>query len=507
MPKTPLSRIALAAALTLGAGRAGALTPADGLPDIYLYIPGSQANDGFFQPSVCTGNVHVYFQNYTPADPSKATNNDYWALYCETDGSKVSGLTGTRKVWISRRRLGASFVGLDALRGTRLTYLKDPVAAACTAFDGTFTSAGVQFKYQYSCGTVTDGIAATAATSDVTPDAFRGPDNVPSGYAEIDAAAIPNRRAIAGHIIGLPVTLKLRNALQYAQVLSGSLPSDCTSTGNIESARCMPDLTKQQLVSLFSGTVSDWNAFSVKASSGTLTLGQVAQQWAGDASYLNPPRDTKVHICRRENGAGQQVALLANILQNPCLGSSSPALVQPGGATDAQMATSLGQVDNCLRDFNDGSNLFPPLANVAHGNQWAISIQTTERNVNRAANYRYVKVAGGAPTLDDVALGNYPLWSEYAISWMNNVSEDQAKVLEAIVRYGQNPANVNARNAASVHSFGPAGYIALSSNGYAPDPVFNRANPINPYTRARSGLPDACTVPVVNPDYPSAEMR
>ena len=505
--------------LGLAAGAAQALTPSDAPPDIHLYIPGSQANDAFYQPAVCLpGTAHVYFQNKTPANPSAASNNDYWALYCLTDGTKVSGLTGEKKVWISRRRIGASFVALDAVQnGTPLDYLKDPETANCTPHEGNFTSAGVKFDYNYSCGITTPGITATAATSDVTPDAFRGPDNVPSGKSDIDASKIDNRKAIAGHIVGLAVTQKLRNVLQYAQVLSGSLPSTCAAPGTTtgsnmnETAACMPSLNKQQLASLWGGTISDWDGFRVNVGGTAKTLSEIAAQWVsagGSDTFLKAPLDTKVHICRREAGAGQQVALLANILQNPCLGNSMVRLVAPGGDTDAQMATSLGAVDNCLKDFNDGSNSFLP-ASPAHGNQWAMSIQTTERNVTvtGASPYRFIKINGATPTLDQVAQGNYPLWSEYGLSWQNSVSSDQSKVLLAMAAFGQNPVNVNARNAAAVHSFGPAGYIALSSNGYEPDAVFNPANPVNPYTRAASGTPDACTVPVLNRDFPKAELQ
>ncbi|BBL73135.1 hypothetical protein [Methylomagnum ishizawai] len=514
MPTPAFPKTLFATLLAAFAGAASALTPGDGDPDIVLYVPGSQANDKFFAPALCSSNIHTYFQNYT-SDPSKATNNDYWAIYCSTDGSKVSGIVGTKKLWISRRRLGASYVGLDALvKGTKLTYLEKPSTAACTAFSGSFTSGGTTFNYDYSCTTVTPNITATGSVSDVTPDAFRGGDNVPTGQAEIVASGIPNRNAIAGHIIGAPVTLLLRNALQYAQVLSGALPSQCavpgstTSANMDETAACMPSLGKQQLASLFSGAVSDWNSFSVNVSGTAISLEQVAARWAsngGSASYLKAPDDTTVHICRRENGAGQQVALLATILQNPCLGNSAPRLVQPGSFTDVQLATSLGAEDSCLTDFNNGTTNFLP---TAKGNRWAIGIQTTERNVSRSANYRFIKIDGAAPTVEQVALGKYPLWSEYGIQWMNNVTADQGNLLRALVKYGQRPDNVNARNQADIHSFGTAGYVALSANGYAPDPVFNAANPVTPYTHKRAGGGiDACTVPVVNPDYGTAELR
>ncbi|BBA35029.1 uncharacterized protein sS8_3086 [Methylocaldum marinum] len=509
MIKTTPLKVLAAAVLVSGAEAAFALTPAAGAPEIYLYLPGSQANDRFFQPALCvSGTEHVYFQNYTPANPAAATNNDYWAVYCNTDGSKVAGLTGTKRIWISRRRIGASYVGIEATaNGTLLDYLQDPASANCTAHNGTFVSGGTSFPYNYSCGTVTGGIAATASIGDVTPDAFHGADNVPEGKPEIDASTIPNRYAIAGHVIGIPSTWKLRNALQYAQVLNGNLPSTCVSPGTavnytsngIESLACMPSLTKQQLASLFSGGTSDWDAFNVNVGGTATSLSAVAARWVslgGDPAYLTAPADTQVHLCRRENGAGQQVAMLANIMQNPCLGASSPALAQPGGFTDAVLATSLGAEDNCMTNFNAQ-------------NKWALGIQTTERNVNYAnkAGYRFIKIDGAPPTLEQVYLGRYPLWSEYGIQWMDNVTTDERRALLALVAYAQNPVNVAARNTNINHSFGKAGYVALSSNGYAPDPVWNPNNPVTPYTRAASGAPDACTVPVINPDYATVELR
>ncbi|MFM8332071.1 MAG: hypothetical protein ACKN9T_10315 [Candidatus Methylumidiphilus sp.] len=526
---------------------ASALTPADGAPQLSLYIPGSQANDpnfGFLIGGVAPANAlcvdaantsgagtttHVYFQNYT-ATPASATNNDYSAIYCNTDDTKIPGLTGgvgahhTTRLWISRRRLGASFIGLDAVaNGTPLTYLADPVTANCTAVNGTFTSAGVGYQFNYSCTVVTPGIKATAATSDITPDVFHGSDNVTPGYTDIDASLIDNKFAIAGHIIGTPVTLKLRNALQYAQSKSGLIPSTCLPGD--ETAACVPSLSKEQLVSLFTGQTYDWGAFKVKVSGVDKTLPQVvADGVAAGVANLANPLDTRVHICRRENGAGQQVAMLANILQYPCLGASSPALAQPGAVpADVQYATSLGAVDNCLSDYNDGSNKWfgtanpqpypnPPATSVAHGNQWAISIQTTERNASRGANYRFIRINGALPTGEQVFLGHYPLVGEYGISWITGPTAPAGgnveKALNALVSYSQLPAVVVSRNGSlSNHSWGQAGYVALSANGYEPTPTWTQSYPVTPYTHAASGTPDACTIPIINPNFPSAELR
>lgn len=546
------------AALMMAAsvGPAWALTPADGAPQLYLYIPGSQANDpnfGFMiggtvpANALCKQNpnttgvgttAHVYFYN----NGTSTTNNDYSAVYCETDDTIIPGLTGgtgpnhTTRLWISRRRLGASYVGLNAVQfGTPLTYLKDPATATCTASNGTFTSAGVGYQYNYSCTVVTGGITATAGTSDITPDVFHGDDNITPGNPPIDATAIDYKYAIAGHIIGIPVTLNLRNALQYAGIASGQITSTLDQNPNVactvgsEDRGCQPSLSKEQLVSIFSGSISQWTAFKVKVSGVDKTLPQVvAAGVTAGVSGLSNPSDTKIHICRRENGAGQQVAMLANIFQSPCLGNSNVPLAQPGNVlSDVQYATSLGAVDNCLTDYNSGATGSPatfkffgttnnsapypnPPATTA-GNQWALSIQTTERNASRGSPYRFIKINGATPTGEQVFLGHYPLVGEYAISWMESAApsgSDAAAALNQLVTYSQQPANVASRNTSiSNHSFGQAGYIALSANGFAPSATWTPSNPVWPYTHAPSGSADACTVPVINNVFSSAELR
>ncbi len=542
MLKFLTSRLCLAGLAATMACNAWALTPADGAPELSLYIPGSQANDpafGFLVNNVSVANAlcldnanstgtatttHIYF--YTAGAASAAVNDQYSAIYCNTDTSKIPGLTGgtgpnhTTRVWISRRRLGASFVGLDAAaNGTPLTYLSGSDLAGCSAFNGSYASGGASYQWNYSCPTVTGGITATAATGDVTADAYHGSDNVTPGKADIDASLLDNKYAIAGHIIGIPVNLKLRNALQYAGIQSGSLPSTCTVAD--ETATCQPSLSKEQLASVFSGQINDWSAFKVKVAGVVKSLDQVvADGVTAGVVGLSNPSDTTVHICRRENGAGQQVAVLANILQYPCLGDSAPSLANESSLSDVQYATSLGAVDKCLGDYNDGTNGWfgttnpapfpnPPATSTPHGNQWAISIQTTERNASRSAPYRFIKINGASPTGEQVYLGHYPLVGEYTLAWRTNANANVNKALNAVVAYSSLPSVVAARNGGlSNHSWGQAGYIALSMNNYAPSATWTATNPVTPYIKATStGAPDACALPVVNPNFGTVELR
>jgi hypothetical protein len=543
-----------------------ALTPAQMPstgPDIALYIPGSQANDPDFgfpfngssplnalcltNPETSGTSAHVYFFNEstTPSNPLTADNNYNSAIFCLTDNTKIPGLQGgtgnthQQTLLISRRRLGASFVGLDAVQnGTTLTYLStNDITKNCAPNTGAgYSSGGVTYNYDYSCSTVTAGITATAATSDITPDVFYGSDNIPpvNNYSAIDPTQIANIYPIAGEIVGIPVTLNLRNALQLAEAQSGLLPATCTP--GTETAACVPTLTKAQLVSLFSGNTSSWSSFYING----IDLVTLANNYAKantTQTAVKAPSDSTVHICRRENGAGQQVAVLANILQDPCLGTAAPSLAQPGGASDVVYATSLGAVDNCLTDyyntytttggvttpaykfFGTTTNLSstgyaPNPPKTTAGNQWAIGIQTTERNPSNTSPYRFIAIDNAVATGYEAAAGHYPLVAEYAISYQTPASTNVSLALQALVNYSQLPATVAARNNALSNqtSFGQAGYVALSGytiNGQtnAPSIPWNASSPVTPYTHDASGAPNACSIPVINPDFNQVNLQ
>lgn len=543
----------MAVAVTLAStGSVWALTPNDGAPQLSLYLPGSQANDPAFgfpvdgaslvngvceQPALANASItnpnsdtttHVYFQNSTTKPTS--INDNYSAIYCYTNDTLIPGLTTgdatnhhRTRLWISRRRLGASGVGLDAVaHGTTLTYFADPISAKCTAGNNAYASGGTTYPYNYTCTTTTAGITASAAVSDVTPDVFNAPTNVYAGTKPILPGQISNIKPIGIHIIGTPVTMLLRNALQLAQIQVGQLPTTCI-VGD-ETASCVPSLTKEQLVSIFSGAITDWTQFQVTAkqtladvvaAAVTANNGPILGTVNGVANtvLLNNPLDTTVHICRRENGAGQQVAFLASIMQYPCLGSSSPQLgvYSASNLNDVEYATSLGAVDSCLGDYNDGTNNWfgttnpapyqnPPAKTVAHGNQWAISIQTTERNATNAANYRFIAIDGALPIGSEAYLNRYRLLGEYTLSW-NSKDANTVAALNAIVAESGLPATIAARNThLSNQTFGQAGYLALSDLPNVPSYPWNPANPVYPFSKVTisGNAPDACSVPIAN---------
>jgi len=108
------------------------------------------------------------------------------------------------------------------------------------------------------------------------------------------------------------------------------------------------------------------------------------------------------------------------------------------------------------------------------------------------------------------------LVGEYAISWSNSTTVpwgvppggNIAKALNALVSYSQLPAVVASRNGSlSNHSWGQAGYVALSANGFAPQPTWNPTYPVTPFTHASSGASLASTIPLVNSSFSTVELR
>ena len=223
-------------------------------------------------------------------------------------------------------------------------------------------------------------------------------------------------------------------------------------------------------------------------------------------------------------------------MQDPCLGASAPSLAQQGGNSDVQYATSLGAVDNCLTDFStaptpakffgtsnnpvSGYPPNPPAASVPHGNQWAISVQTTERNATNSSPYRFIKIDNALPTGLQAYTGHYPLIGEYSLSYQSQ-SGNINLALTALVNYSQNAANVAIRNGALSFqaSFATptalgqqAGYVALGGyridgNLNTPPLTWNTANPVTPYTHSASGAPDACSIAIVNPLFNTLDLQ
>ncbi|WP_367026266.1 hypothetical protein ABZN20_18960 [Methylococcus sp. ANG] len=494
-----LKKIAAAvAAGTLGfCGQGWALEPGVS-PDIEIFVSGAGAQDNnlrrLFEELCVAGTLDTYFDNASPASPGAL----YTAIFCTLDSAKVPGLSvNNPKVLFHKRTAGAAAMGVNPVLDAQ------PIdQMAINNGNCTRTPPDQFFRCRISQPGDLAPVVSDAGISNPGPEIFWG-TNTPDGVAPVNPGKVIERMEVksGGSILfNVPVTRSLRDALQRAQIDSGELAPECETQ---DTEPCMPSLSKQQIASLFTGSIGKWSEFQVVSKNGG-SAPLTTYAGAGDLS------DDKVHLCRRADGAGVQAQANVTFLNYPCAdGAPTPARTSnPLLGPVVLHAPSPGSMDLCLKDFNDGTNdsTFNPTGTKA----WAIGIQSTERNVNLKWNYRSIKIDGVAPTLGNAARGHYQFWADVTYQWLkaafNGPTGDKLKIIERLAADAGKPSILAKNNAAFVHPFGPAGYLATSVAGHPvpPDGVFDPNVPVSPYTRGPGGLSlDTCRVPVIDGRKPN----
>lgn len=484
--------ISLAVAASLGvAANAYAYNPT-AAHDVTVYMSGASAVDNqiadLLDTQVCEANKD--YLNFTAGSPDSA--GGYWGISCQTNTQatkKIANLPANVRILFLKRSAGGSAQGVNPLlESTAINHLN---INGCSGSSPNWT-----------CNTQTP-ILSDAGISDVNPEMFRDV-NTPSGFSPVDPAQVAanlNVRPVAAQVFGVAVTKLLRDALQDAGVKLGKLPAGCVGS---ETEACMPSLSKDQIASLMSGQVGFWESVLVD-NNGTPTPLPLFV----DPAYrpTNAGNGVFVEICRRVNGSGTQAVTNANLLDVPCNGSAA----LPADASDfsngplVHVNSSSGNVDQCLSDLNDGTNTAsnPKDINTDGRHTWAIGVQGTEKNADNSRNYRFIKIDGAAPTLENVWNGKYSDWAELTVQYpKSGLSANQIALIEHIASQAGNPAAIAALNSTtSNHPFGQAGYLALSTNGFTMDNVFDTANPVTGYTHGPGGASlDNCRKPVFNKD-------
>ncbi|MBS1212814.1 MAG: uncharacterized protein H6R26_1431, partial [Proteobacteria bacterium] len=136
---------------------------------------------------------------------------------------------------------------------------------------------------------------------------------------------------------------------------------------------------------------------------------------------------------------------------------------------------------------------------------WAIGVQSTEKNVDLSKGYRFVKIDGAAPTLEQTYAGHYMDFAEVTYQWrkaaFNGPTGDLLKIIQKIASDAGKPSIIAANNAKFKHAFGDGGYLAVSKSGF-PVPangIFDATNPVTPYTHAPGSLSlNNCRAPVID---------
>jgi len=450
------------AAATVISGQAFALAP-NTVPDITLYASGASAQDKAFGSLLEELCVAGTLDTYLDGGVGKAQR----AFSCNLDSTKVTGLSiANPKVLIYKRSAGGSGMGVAPVADATPMEFMNVNSTNCT-----LTATANTYNCAYNATTNMQMHVSDAGLSDVEPALFVGV-NKPATADEVSSAQLGKLdvKSVRAGVFGIPVTTALRNALQKAQ---GLVVGDETQAN-------MPSLSKLQVASLMAKNgIKKWDSLSMGGS--TLTA------FAG----VTPPSDLKVHICRRVNGSGTQAQFNANFLGNPCSAGALTPIEAGNNSTGPVVVlnSGSGDVDTCL-DTKNTSNI------------WAVGVLSTESNTTLAKGYRFIKIDGVAPTLENVWNNTYFDWAEESMQWRTPAAggpattSDEYKILNTLATQAGKPSIVAAANADFNHSWGQAGYLSLNTNGNATDTVWNVANPV---ATASHGTPVSnCRVPLIN---------
>ncbi|TAN64692.1 MAG: hypothetical protein EPN17_18885 [Methylobacter sp.] len=540
--------LALAVSLLAGAQSAYALTPwANGTPQITVYTSGGAAQDKAYGQVVTTtlaapGTVDTF----SDVDPATGSVGSRWTAYYFTGNANLgAGLAG-KKILLEKRSYGAAGYGVVPLVGNiALEHLKiTGLSQADWDVNGT-----QQWKK-----TIDGANAATYLVKTVSDGGFLGVDpdillkpgteNYPTPVNELSTGLpefnwpltlkqVPRTGAngftvvpTGGLVYGVAVTQDLYKVLQAAQKRAGALPSSVV-IGSYDEAS-LPNLNRNVLASLLAGKVGAWDQIKIiDKTDGDTVKTLLDSSILDDAGVAEPYKEsttganlTPVAVGRRNNGAAIGAVAYAKFLNYPGTqnafppasktvdnavdeDATLPIVKSPGGASDT---------GNLLKDWQNGTNA-TGYNNVVDGlgyaKRWGIAINSADRNSSVTADgtggdpWRYIRIDGYAPTLENVAAGVYPHWAEGSVIYRTKKAGDaqwavKTKLLKAFADDLGSPTVANAVN--TTQAWGKTGIFATTADprGFTASIPFNTSNPVVPLTHNNGGSTHADIVPVIN---------
>jgi hypothetical protein len=353
-------------------------------------------------------------------DIASTSNGLAGTFQVSTDGGVTKGsLTGTNAAdYLDPKKSDAGFTGVDA---------------ATLLQPGTL-------NYPQAVIELSTGFATAGWVDTLTPSAIGG-----------GVTVIPT----GGLVYGIGVTKDLYQVLQKAQILTGSLSgtykdslnANQTTLGRYEEPS-LPSLSRNFLAAIFSGSVATWNdvkvvpiydttgAFIAPASRVAVSLRTLASTaysagpgLAVALPAITPPVDANVGVGVRNPGAAIGAVGYAKLLNYPNVAGSYPPadasfsaagdpIQQPGGA---------GDTGKLLADWNGGTatavDANGVALNTAGHTLWGLALNSADKlnasavtaagtNTLAVNDWRYIKIDGAAPTIENVFSGNYPYWAE-----------------------------------------------------------------------------------------------
>jgi hypothetical protein len=361
--------------------------------------------------------------------------------------------------------------------GTGVAPVADPVVApaadqqfmdasttACTkviptsnpGIGDTFLSVDGVTRFElYDCPSTTVTQAMDGGISDVEPKMFVG--QLATGFGNSVPGISPDKpqndfvdkgnmivKAGPGIVFGVIVTTPFYDELIDDQQAAGLLPGCPASPTRAQrdSLACMPNFPAPLVTSVFTGEISNWTTRTI--------FGQTLNPppfFAGPyvPSYSRGADGAKVNICRRTAGSGTNAQFQIEYLRTNCINASPSQRTFANNVPQIVAAPQVyenegsGGVDQCMNalatgvgyngGFTNGLTTFPgtptptnggtasvvPLGRTAYG----IGYNSLERNSSLGASFRFVKIDGVAPTLENAYLGTYR--DIYYLSYQNRI--------------------------------------------------------------------------------------
>jgi hypothetical protein len=524
-------QLAFAISLLAGAQSASALTPwTDGAPDLIVYTSGGAAQDQAITRVVSTtlaapGTLDTF------SDVSGSSIGGRWQSFYFTGNANLPGGLAGKKIILEKRSYGAAGYGvvpLFANNGDGLPLEHLNIVGTGLA-DWEVDGAEGSKKWKKTISQANAAAYLTKVVSDggflgVDPDILLKPntENYPEQVNEVITGApepdwpltlnqVPagfTQVSTGGLVYGVAVTEELYKVLQAAQKRAGSLPDSVTI--GAYNADSLPNLNRNFVASLLAGKIGSWDQIKIvdKNTNQAVSLVDVAADAGIAVPFTNGDGKTPVGVGRRNKGAAIGAVAYAKFLNYPgTANANKPADNTPSGDEDiaAPIVKSPGGVNatnNLLKDWNNGTNA----SGLNPGSQkiWGIAVNSGDRDAG-VNPWRYVKIDGFAPTIENVAAGVYPHWAEGVVLYRTDKSgdpqwADKKALLKAFADDLGSPTVAKAVNANL--PFGISGIFATTKDprGFTAEIPFNPDNPVVPLTHfcEATGSTQTSIVPVAD---------
>ncbi len=501
----PIRRNTLALAVALGAGSAQASLPVD----VEVFMSGASAPSNMLRENIvqfgCDQsqpiNVYVDFVDQAPGNGDSTLaepiveHRSFWVVQCTA--SAAMGSAAGKTIAFYKTDVGGSGNGTTPVKDRVALEFMDANASNCAlAVSGqAHGNGGTYDLWECAQDDLVQQVPDMGA-SDVEASKFSG-NLAPASGGFVNDGTV-QEKAGPGLIFGVVVTKSLRDELQTDQIASGVLPVSCTVGDETEA--CMPSLPSSVIRGLFAGKYTNWSDVNVYGAALNVP-----------AAWADFKKDN-VHVCRRVQGSGTHAEFMIHYLRTNCYAKSLPMLAQPGpgagffgtGALVYENSSS-GTLGSCLNALDTGagyssSKITPDIA--AGTQSFGIGYQSTEKNMSLAKNYRFVKVDGVAPTMENAIKGDYR--QVYYMGFQNRLTGYDTGALRASIDATKAAAiqdifdsatNINAAvvavlNKGFVHPWGQGGFVTPTAGASS---VYTPGVPETPWGRVNaSGAADSC---------------